>query len=154
MSSYLGNSYSSRDSGTDWVGTMPLRIGAGMTLLYLHGWGEAVLGWQHLVNQKSWPLISLLEKGALPYPHVLTYIAAAITAVTATCWIIGFLTRFFSLLFLPVAATALLLANRLGEPLGAEAALLYLLIAITLVITGPEWFSVDALFQKRRNTRR
>ena len=152
MSSYFD--HSSRDSGSDWVGTIPLRIGAGVTLLYLHSWSEAALGWQHLVNQKPWPLISLLEKGALPYPHVLAYMAAAVAAITATCWIIGFLTRFFSLLFLPVAAAALLLANRLGEHLGAEAALLYLLIAITLVITGSEWFSVDALFQERRKSRR
>ena len=137
-----------------WIGTIPLRLGTGIMLLYLHGWSLAQTGWQHLVKQEPWPLVSLLESGSIPYAHALAYITASVTAITAAFWIIGFLTRFFSILFLPVAAGALLLANRLGEHLGAETSLLYLLIALTLLITGPGWFSVDALFQIRRDKRR
>ena len=146
--------HSSRGSSTGWITTIPLRIGVGATLFYLHGWGEAVAGWHYLVKQETWPLIGLLEKATMPYPIVLAYIAATLTTVTPACWIIGFLTRFFSIAILPVIIGALLLANRLGEHLEAEAALLYLLIALTLFITGPGWFSVDALFKERRRTTR
>ena len=81
--------------------------------------------------------------------------AATATAFSVTIsWVLGFLTRLFSVLFIPVLLGAILAANRLEEYANAETAMLYLLITITLVITGSGWFSVDTVFEMNRSPKR
>ena len=137
-----------------WVGTIPLRIGAGLVLIYLHAWRQAVDGWQHLAKQTPWGLPELLKKATLPYPDILAYVATVLAMAAAVSWLMGFLTRFFSFLFLLVALGGILAANSLNDHVAAETSVLYLFVALTLLITGSGWFSVDALFElrSRKNT--
>jgi len=139
-------------SGTpSWVGIIPLRIGTGLTLFYLHGWSEASGAVRHLWDSNvHWGLIALLEKATMPYPNFLAYIATIIGVSTAVFWMVGFLTRFFATLFVPLAIGVIVVANHLGETGAAEAGILYLFVAFTLIINGSGWFSVDALFERER----
>lgn len=131
-----------------WVGTIPLRIGAALTLGYLHCWPEGLAAWRHLWNQVPWELPNILQKASLPYPHILAYSATVIACSTVVAWFFGFLTRFFSFIFLPVAAGIILVGNSLNEGAAVrEIGALYLFIALSLLITGSGWFSVDAIFQ-------
>lgn len=130
---------------------MILRIGAGLTLLYLHGWGQAAGVWNHLWNGAEWDLIATLEKAEMPLPKILAIVSAVVTAFTAGAWIFGFATRFASFILLPVMLVALLVANRTGIGASAETCVLYFFIAICLTITGPGWLALDALFKSRKS---
>ncbi|MFZ4763940.1 MAG: TQO small subunit DoxD [Roseimicrobium sp.] len=141
----FGNS-SLSSSSTPIVGVIPLRLGAGLTLLYMHAWEGAIQAWQHLWNQVPWETIGIVEKAGLPVPHALAIGAAAIAAFTGASWVLGFATRFASFVFLPVALGSLLVANRTEQSIAAETCLLYVLIALTLLVSGSGWLSVDSLF--------
>src|SRR3954452_4052474 len=133
-----------------FVGVIPLRLIGGINLLYLHGWTAAIEGWHHLWRGAPWDAITLLEKAQMPWPRVLAVAAAAVSAFTGASWILGFATRFASFIFLPVIIGGLLVANRAGQNYAAEAAVLYFLIALTLLVNGSGWLSIDALFNAAR----
>lgn len=138
-----------------YIGIIPLRLIAGISLMYLHGWVAAHDGWEHLWHGAAWDAIAYLEKAAMPMPRILAIGASAITTFTAASWILGFATRFASFIFLPVALGALLVANRMTATVehsyAAETAVLYFLVALTLLVNGSGWFSVDAIFNAARN---
>jgi uncharacterized membrane protein YphA (DoxX/SURF4 family) len=137
-----------------FISVIPLRLIGGICLLYLHGWTAATEGWRHLWNGAPWDAIGLLEKAAMPWPRVMAIAAAAITAFTGASWIVGFATRFASIIFLPVVLGALLVANRAGQNYAAESCVLYFLISLTLLVNGSGWFSIDALFNAARGGNR
>lgn len=152
--SYFESNSRSQGSSGPLVGTIPLRIAGGAVLLYLHTWHHAQSGWQYLWHQQAWELPAILAKAQFPYSSAMA-IAATATAFSVTIsWLLGFLTRLFSVLFIPVLLGAILAANRLEEYANAETAMLYLLITITLVITGSGWFSVDTVFEMNRSPKR
>lgn len=133
-----------------FIGVIPLRLIGGVSLLYLHGWAGATAGWAHLWSNAPWDAIGFLERASIPMPRVMAIAAAAITAFTGASWILGFATRFASLVFLPVALGALLVANRAGQNYAAETCVLYFLIALTLLVNGSGWMSIDAIFNAAR----
>lgn len=135
------------------IGVIPLRLGAGLTLMYMHAWQHAGLAWQHVWNQQPWDMIATMEKAGLgPTMGKLLAATAALVAVfTAASWILGFVTRFSSAIFLLVALGSLWVCNRVGDSIGAEASILYFLIALTLVVNGSGWLAIDTLFEMRRN---
>jgi uncharacterized membrane protein YphA (DoxX/SURF4 family) len=138
-----------------YIGVIPLRLIGGISLLYLHGWTAGHEAWQHLWHGAPWDAIAYLEKAALPMPRVLALAAAGITTFAGASWILGFATRFASFIFLPVALGALLVANKMTVSVehsyAAETAVLYFLIALTLLVNGSGWFSIDAIFNAARN---
>ncbi len=146
----------SRSSGSPpIIGIIPLRIGAGVSLLYLHAWTEAIAAWHYLWNQTPWDAIATLgEKAGLPFPQVLAVTAATIAAFTGVSWILGFATRFASFIFLPVALGALLVSNRTEQSFAAESCVLYFLIGITLLVNGAGWLAVDTLFGLRKRDKK
>jgi len=132
------------------VGVILLRIGAGLALMYLHGWNLAITVWQHLWNQAPWEAIATVEKAGLPLPKVLAVVGAVVAAFTGVSWILGFVTRLSSAIFLPVTAITLLVANRTGDNQAAELCILYFFIALTLLFNGSGWLAMDTLFKQRQ----
>lgn len=134
------------------IGVIPLRIGAGALLLYLHVWQQAPLAWQHVWNQQPWDLITTLEQAGFSpmIGKILGAAAAGIATLTAASWILGFLTRFSSVLFMLVTLGVLWVCNKVGMPYRAEGAILYFLTAVTLLVNGSGWLAVDTLFRKRK----
>lgn len=122
-----------------------LRIGTGVMLLTRHGI-SAVLGAYHFLWQEhpwDWPK-SFAEAG-IPYAHLAAPAAALIIASVGASWTLGFLTRFFSVLFMPVIITAIVVFTRSGSP-HLEAAWLYAFISFTLILFGSGAISIDKLF--------
>jgi uncharacterized membrane protein YphA (DoxX/SURF4 family) len=141
-----------------YIGLIPLRLVAGITLLHMHGWTEGIAAWDHLWNKAPWDSIEILKTAKLPWPEAMAIIGAGITAFTGVSWLMGFATRFASFIFLPVALCALLVANRMNASVehsyAAETCVLYFLTALTLLVNGAGWFSVDALFNAARHRNR
>lgn len=123
-----------------------LRIGSGVLLLTRHGWTAAVDASQFLWKEQPWDWVRFLADAGVPYPHLTAPVVALVVAAVAVCWTVGFLTRFFAVLFLPVVVGALFLAEKAASPL-AEAAWLYLLVSVTLVLFGSGAVSIDGLFR-------
>ena len=153
-SGYFEPNARSQGSGGPLIGTIPLRIASGAVLLYLHTWHHAVSGWHFLWHQQPWELPALLAKAQFSYSSALAIAGTAVAFSVTVSWVLGFLTRLFSALFIAVLLGALLACNRLEEHAGAETAMLYLLISVTLVVTGSGWFSVDTLFVMSRAPKR
>ena len=126
-----------------------LRIGAGLVLMYHHGWAAAWSAYEFLWKEKPWPWLDLLKEAGIPQPHLAAPALAVVVAAVALSWITGFLTRLFSLLLIGVLAAVLMLTQRQGVP--AEAAWLYLFIAATLTLFGSGAISLDGLFHLGQN---
>jgi uncharacterized membrane protein YphA (DoxX/SURF4 family) len=82
----------------------------------------------------------------VPYAHLVAPAIAVVVASVALSWILGFLTRLFAALFLPIIITALMLLPQNG-PAHVEAAWLYLFITLTLLLFGSGAISADQLFR-------
>ena len=123
-----------------------LRIGAGLTLLWFHAWSGAVGAYQFLWNEKSWDWVDTFKTAGAPLPHITAPAAAIILAAVAACWTLGFLSRLFAAIFIPVGIGALLMARSLGSPL-VESCWLYLFIAATLLLFGSGNLSLDGIFR-------
>jgi uncharacterized membrane protein YphA (DoxX/SURF4 family) len=123
-----------------------LRIGSGVLLLTQHGWAAAWGTYQFLWEEKNWDWVKLFNDVGLPYPALLAPAVAIVVAAVALSWSIGFLTRLFSVLFIPILIGFLALAHKSGSD-AVEAGWLYLLIAVTLTLFGSGAISIDKLFR-------
>lgn len=123
-----------------------LRIGSGLILALFHAWDGAVGAWHFLWQEQAWDWVSALNQAQVPYPHLVAPAAAGLLAAVAISWMVGFLTRLFSLLFLPVGIGALIVAERVDAP-QVETCWLYLVIAATLLLFGSGNISLDRLFR-------
>ncbi|MDB6119396.1 MAG: DoxX protein [Verrucomicrobiaceae bacterium] len=124
----------------------PLRVGAGLVLLFLYGLEAAVRAYEQVWKHVNWPLIATLGKAGVPYPDVLGPVAAGMALIVAGAWITGFLTRLFSFLFLPVITGAIIVVERLNAENQAGVCWLFLFITVTLIMYGSGLVSLDALF--------
>ena len=138
------------------VGTVPLRLVAGALLLYLHAWSQAPMAYQALWNGKKWDVIDLVTDAGFPFPRILAFAAAGILVLVIASWLLGFLTRLFSIAFLPLALGSAVVCNhaKVNNVPGAELSLLYFFISLTIVFSGPGWLSLDALFSRKRSARK
>lgn len=132
------------------LGLLILRLGAGLTLLYVQGWNLAIAAWEYLWNGQPWRLIDQLTQAQLPLPNVLAVISAIVLTLTSASWILGFATRFISAITLPVMAMTMVAANRTGMAPSSETSTLYFFVALCLMVSGPGWVALDSLFKARR----
>ncbi len=89
----------------------------------------------------------MFADAGLPYPQFTAPAVAIVVAGVALSWCIGFLTRLFAAVFLPVLIGFLILASKTAPAAQLEAVWLYLLISITLVLFGSGAISIDKLFR-------
>ncbi len=123
-----------------------VRIGTGTLLMTRHGFGAALSAYQFFWKEQPWAWVPAFHDAGLPYPHLVAPLTALLVAGVALSWIVGFLTRLFAVLFLPVVITALVILQKAGS-VQVEAAWLYLFITVTLLLYGSGAVSVDQLFR-------
>lgn len=123
-----------------------VRIGAGTLLMSRHGFGAAMSAYQFFWKEQPWDWAVAFHDAGIPYPHLMAPVVAVVVAGVALSWILGFLTRLFAVVFLPVIITALVLLQKAGS-VQAETAWLYLFITVTLILFGSGSVSLDQLFR-------
>lgn len=123
-----------------------LRIGTGLLLMTRYGIGAVQNAYHFFFQEKPWAWVPAFHEAGMPYAHVLAPIVAVLIVVVALSWIIGFLTRLFSFAFLPIVITTLVVLHKADSP-RVEAAWLYLIITVTLLLFGSGTVSVDQLFR-------
>lgn len=111
-----------------------------------HGFIAAMNAYQFFWKEQPWAWVPAFHDAGVPYAHLVAPVVAAIVAGVALSWILGFLTRLFAVVFLPIVITALVLLQKAGS-VQAETAWLYLFIAVTLILFGSGAVSLDQLFR-------
>jgi uncharacterized membrane protein YphA (DoxX/SURF4 family) len=150
-----GHSFSSTRPNSEFdIGTLfqtisILRIGAGLSLLWFHAWHGAIGASRFLWREQPWAWVDTFTKAALPVPHLAAPAAAAFLATVAVSWTLGFLTRLFALIAIPLSIAAILIARH-SFPDQIETAILYLFISLTLLLFGSGNISLDGLFRLGR----
>ena len=132
-----------------------LRIGAGVVLMSRHAWDAVFKAYHFIWHEAAWDWKLAFESAGVPYPHLAAPTVAVLLAVIAASWILGFLTRLFSLLFIPIGLLGLMFAKA-SFPALSELCLLYLLISSTLMLYGSGAISIDQLFNlgsRRKSSR-
>lgn len=123
-----------------------LRIGAGASLAWFHGWPGLKGGYQFLWQEQPWEWVKVLDQAQVPVPHLVAPAIALVVAAVALSWILGFVTRLFAALFIPVVIATIVTAHRSGLP-GLEPGMLYLAVAFTLLLFGSGNVSLDFFFK-------
>lgn len=123
-----------------------VRIGTGVLLMVQHGFSAAVSAYHFFWREEPWTWVPAFNQAGVPYAHLVAPLVALLVAAVALSWIIGFLTRLFAVIFLPVLITTLVLLHQAGSA-QAETAWLYLFITVTLLLFGSGAVSVDQLFR-------
>ncbi len=123
-----------------------LRIGTGLLLMTRYGLDAVQNAYHFFFQEKPWAWVPAFHEAGMPYAHLLAPIVALIIVAVAVSWTIGFLTRLFAFAFLPVVITTLVVLQHAGSP-RVEAAWLYLIITVTLLLFGSGTVSVDQLFR-------
>lgn len=131
----------------------PLRMGAGAVLFMQYALEAALRAWHFVWEQVPWPMTGLLASSGMPVPHILAPAAAFISIAVAVAWMLGFFTRLFSLLFVPVLIGAMLSASRASEPADTTAGWLFAFITLTLILNGSGAISLDRLFKAMSKTK-
>ncbi|MBX7209158.1 MAG: hypothetical protein K1X78_12645 [Verrucomicrobiaceae bacterium] len=124
-----------------------LRIGAGAVMAWFHAWPGLVGGYKFLWKEQPWDCVAALDAAHVPFPHLVAPLAAIVVASVALSWMLGFVTRLFSLAAIPAAIVGFVVAQRAGSLL-AETCALYFFIAVTLLLFGSGSISLDWFFSR------
>jgi putative oxidoreductase len=136
------------DKVEEW-GLVILRVSAGLTIFYVHGWHK-LGGWMaYLQHGTPWKLAEEVAGMHFPAPLVSAVAATMVQSICSLFIVVGLFTRINAALLVGVLGVAILqnlLSDR--DPL---LAILYTVIVFTLLLAGGGRFSLDAWLKKRRN---
>lgn len=123
-----------------------LRIGAGIVLVTRHAWDAVFNAYQFFWNEVPWDWVTTFGSQGVPMGHLSAPFVALTLFVVASTWIVGFLTRLFSVLMMMLCIAALGFASTEFAAF-SELCWLYLLISFTLTLFGSGAISLDQLFR-------
>lgn len=119
------------------LGLLALRVGAGVTMAFGHGLGKIPPG-DHVEN------VSGL---GLPMPELFAWASGIAEFVCALLVVVGLFTRPAALILAINMAVAFSLAHGGRAFADGEMAFLYLLIAVTFMLTGAGRLSIDRMLR-------
>ena len=123
-------------------GHLFLRISAGAMIFYIHGWHK-LEGWLAYVREgKPWTLANEVAGMHFPAPFASAVAATLVQFICSLFVVIGLFTRVNAALLACVLGGAIL--QNLLAARDPQLAILYTLVAITLVFLGGGKFSLDA----------
>lgn len=128
------------------LGLLALRMGAGLMLALLHGWGKASGAYQHFLHGGEWSFVGSVSQLGFPFPIFFAICAAVAEFVGGLCLAAGLGTRYASAL---IGFTMLVAVYRhLITNLRIEAAALYLLVALLFLTTDRKLPSLEMYLRR------
>jgi putative oxidoreductase len=128
-----------RFSEMDW-GLLLLRLGLAALLIGLHGWTRLIRAFDFVVHGQAWTFVGVVQRLGFPFPSVFAVLSALSESVAVAFIALGLFTRPAAAIVAFNLAVAFYNEASKGDPFELPA--LYLLIAATLVVTGPGAFAV------------
>jgi len=128
------------------AGLLLLRIGAGIPLLFVHGWQKLADAGGFVFAGHPWGFVGLVNSLGFPFPAFFAVCAAlgeSVCALSAAC---GLFTRVTAAAVTTTMAVAMYCSFKSGTPV--ENAYLYAIPFAVLIVTGPGQFSSDELIQR------
>ncbi len=142
MSTLGTKGLSSQIFGSANTGLLLLRLGVGIGMVALHGWGKLTGAIGYLFGGQEWKFIGGVEALGFPLPVVFAVAAALAESLGAVLVAVGLFTRPAAI---ALAFTMLVAVYRhLSQGQGAELASFYLLASVALILIGPGVHSADA----------
>jgi putative oxidoreductase len=124
------------------LGLLLLRLGAGLTMTFAHG-----------VNKlpPSEPFIKMIANLGFPLPVFFAWAAGISEFIGGIALACGLLTRIWGA-FLSMTMFVAVVIYHAEDPFAKqELGFMYLIVSLTLCLTGPGKFSLDYLFSKKEN---
>ena len=135
------------DSPPAECGHLLLRVAAGLTIFFIHGWHK-LEGWlAYLQHGTPWKLAEEVAEMHFPAPLASAVAATGVQFICSLFLIVGLATRINAAVLAVVLGVAILqnlLAGR--DP---QLAILYTLVVATLALMGGGRFSLDARLESR-----
>jgi putative oxidoreductase len=125
-------------------GLLALRLGIGFGLFWLHGRAKLVSASAYLLSARKWDFVNVVASLGFPAPFAFAAAAALAESVGALLLAVGLLTRPAGAAVAFTMTVAISLHLRGSQT--PELALLYLLPAVSLALTGPGRYSLDSLW--------
>ncbi|QOY88119.1 DoxX family protein [Paludibaculum fermentans] len=128
------------------AGLLALRLGAGFSLFWLHGWSKLAAASGYVFQGQEWGFVAGVAGLGFPLPGVFAVAAALAESIGSLLVAVGLLTR-VSAGF--VGFTMLVAIYRhLSAGQSAELASLYLLAAIAIGLAAAGRYSLDAVLAR------
>ena len=131
----------------DW-GLLILRVGMGLGLFALHGWGKVKGAWGHFVSGEEWGFAAGVAGIGFPFPRFFALLSTLAESVGALLVAAGLWTRIAAGIVSFNMAVAVY--RHLTTDMRFELAAMYLLVALSLCLLGPGRLSIDNLHSRRR----
>ena len=129
-------------------GLLALRLGIGFGLLWLHGRAKLGSASAYFLSAQKWDFVNVVASLGFPAPAAFAVAAALAESVGALLLAVGLLARPAGAAVAFTMAVAISLHLRGGQT--PELALLYLLPAVSLALSGPGRYSLDYLWTALR----
>lgn len=144
--SHLNDPQDTRANLAD-IGLLILRLGVGVGLFALHGKGKLLAAADFVGGGTDWKFVEAVRSLGFPLPGFFAVAAALAESFASLMVAAGFFTRFHAAMAVSTMVVAMFSHFRAGQP--AELAWLYFLTFLSLSLTGPGRYSVDALLLDR-----
>jgi putative oxidoreductase len=138
-------SFLSRLSAFEQFGLLLLRVGSGLFLAFLHGWGKITSLWGHLFRGEDWGFPGTVASLGFPFPLFFAGIATFVEFIGGLLFAAGLYTRYVSLLIAITMSVAVY--RHLISDMRYELAALFLLISLYLLFRGAGRYSCDRFFK-------
>lgn len=110
--------------------------------------------WKNVWNEEAWGLVDQFENHNLPLPGAVSVAIILGSFLVALGILLGFLVRVNSSILILIFGFLLFLKVKTSDYFTSEAIVLYIIILVTLLITGPGRYSMDHILMAQRNRRK
>ena len=124
-----------------------LRVGSGVMMVALHGWGKLNAAFLHVTAGQEWGFVGYVGSLGFPVPVIFATMAAIGESVAAVLLAAGLFTRYAAAAMAGTMAVATYSHIIKGEM--AELALIYLLVSLLFIVRGAGALSVDHIIRKK-----
>ena len=124
-----------------------LRVGSGVMMVALHGWGKLNAVFRHFTTGEEWGFVGYVGSLGFPVPVVFATMAALGESVAAVLVAVGLYTRYAAAAMAGTMAVATYSHIIKGEM--AELALMYLLVGLLFTVRGAGPLSLDHIIRKK-----
>lgn len=151
---FLGNQTVEANTLTVNIGLFFLRFATVATLVYYELAIHLRKAWNNVWKEEEWGLIDQFQNLSLPIPGAVA-VAIILTAfITALGVLLGFLARINAIILIVILGFLLTAGVETSNQFTPEVIVVYIIILVTLTVTGSGKFSMDHFLTRQRSRRK